>query len=124
MVALNFSPLFVPQIEDGIKCQTIRVKPRTSPGEALQLYTGQRTKECRKIGDAICRDVSYVSLTEGGLVLDQRRFPMNMDEFARLDGFENYASMWKWFATRYQTTSFTGYVIRWRDLWLSRERKA
>jgi hypothetical protein len=53
-------------------------------------------------------------LTARGVTLgDKSRFPDDIDEFARLDGFKDYADMWTWFSTRYDTNSFTGYVIRW-----------
>ena len=114
MVAINFSAQFSGPVERGEKTQTIRRDRRCEPGAALQLYTGQRTKACRKLRDAVCRDVTYVGLTARGVTLGAvDRFPRDIDEFARLDGFENYAAMWKWFSERYETNSFTGFVIRW-----------
>lgn len=116
MVALNFSPEFAPLVEARKKTQTIRRSARARPGQRLQLYTGQRTKECRKLvdPDPVCQDVTYVGLTERGVTLgDKSRFPSDIDDFARLDGFESYAAMWKWFSERYETNSFTGYVTRW-----------
>lgn len=115
MVAINFSAQFAGPVERGEKRQTIRRgRQRCKAGDRLQLYMGQRTKLCRKLRDEICRDVTYVGLTERGVTLgDTSRFPRDIDEFARLDGFENYAEMWAWFSSRYKTNSFTGYVIRW-----------
>lgn len=114
MVAINFSAQFAGLVERGEKRQTIRRGKKCEPGDALQLYTGQRTKACRKLRDAVCRDVTYVGLTKRGVTLgDVRRFPRDVDEFARLDGFENYAAMWAWFSDRYKTNSFTGHIIRW-----------
>lgn len=115
MVAFNFSPEFVADIEAGRKTQTIRQTSRAAAGQAIQLYTGQRTKQCRKLGDAICIDSTYVGLTTTGVTLgDTSRFPGNRDDFARADGFADYAAMWKWFSERYETNSFTGYITRWR----------
>lgn len=114
MVAINFSAQFASRVESGEKRQTIRRGKKCNPGDALQLYTGQRTKACRKLRDAVCRDVTYVGLTARGVTLgDVRKFPRDIDEFARLDGFDDYAAMWKWFSEQYETNSFTGYVIRW-----------
>lgn len=114
MVAINFSEQFATRVERGEKRQTIRRTRKCEPGAALQLYTGQRTKKCRKLMDAVCRDVTYVGLTARGVTLgDVTRFPRDIDEFARLDGFESYAEMWKWFSERYDTNSFTGHIIRW-----------
>lgn len=115
MVAINFQAQFADAVATGEKMQTIRRTARCKPGDDLQLYTGQRTKECRKLRDATCIDVTYVGLTERGVSLGTvDRFPRDVDEFARLDGFFDYADMWKWFSEHYKTNSFTGYVIRWR----------
>lgn len=114
MVAINFSERFAGLVERGEKRQTIRRGKKCEPGAALQLYTGQRTKACRKIGEAVCRDVTCVGLTARGVTLgDKSTFPSDIDDFARADGFTDYADMWKWFSERYETNSFTGYVIRW-----------
>lgn len=53
MVAYSFRPLFVPQIQAGLKRQTIRAHRRrhARPGEPVQIYTGMRTRHCRKIVD-------------------------------------------------------------------------
>jgi hypothetical protein len=114
MVAINFHrSLLMPSLPAG-RLQTIRQKARARAGQALQLYTGQRTKECRKLADAVCIDCTYVGLTARGVTFgDASRFPGDRDDFARADGFENYAAMWKWFSERYETHSFTGHVIRW-----------
>lgn len=114
MVAINFSAQFAGRVERGDKRQTIRRTRRCAAGDALQLYTGLRTKAARKLRDATCIDVTYVGLTERGVTLgDVERFPRDIDEFARLDGFSDYAAMWRWFSERYKTLSFTGYIIRW-----------
>jgi hypothetical protein len=115
MVAFNFQAQFVPEIESGRKTQTIRQKARAGEGDLLQLYTGQRTKACRKIADAICIDSMYIGMTARGITLgDKSRHPSNIDDFARADGFADYAAMWKWFSERYKTQSFTGYITRWQ----------
>lgn len=115
MVALNFQPQFADAVASGEKTQTIRRSARARPGQSLQLYTGQRTKACRKLADATCIDCTYVGLTARGVALgDASRFPGSIDDFARQDGFKDYADMWKWFSERYETGSFTGQIIRWR----------
>ena len=114
MVAINFSAQFADCVERGEKRQTIRRGKKCKPGDTLQLYTGMRTKACRKLRVAVCKDVTYVGLTKAGVSLgDVRKFPRDIDEFARLDGFKDYAEMWAWFSKCYETNSFTGYVIRW-----------
>lgn len=116
MVALNFSPQFAPLVAAGTKRQTIRQTRRAAPGDSLQLYTGQRTKDCHKLvtPDPICTISMYVGLTKRNVTLgDASKFPPSMDDFARADGFDDYDAMWKWFSERYTTNSFTGFVIGW-----------
>ena len=52
MVAYNFKAQFAPLVQAGQKLQTIRAlgkRRHARPGDALQLYTGMRTKGCRKL---------------------------------------------------------------------------
>lgn len=115
MVAINFSPQFADAVAAGRKTQTIRRSARVRAGQALQLYTGQRTPYCRKLADAVCVDCDYVVLTARGVTLgDTSRFPGDRDDFARADGFEDYAAMWAWFSARYEVHRFAGHIIRWR----------
>lgn len=123
MVAINFSPQFADVVAAGRKTQTIRQKARAGAGDALQLYTGQRTKNCRKLADAVCIDCTYVGLTSRFVTLgDVSRFPGDIDDFARADGFENYDAMWRWFSDKYDTASFTGHIIRWALVIPSQDR--
>jgi hypothetical protein len=117
MVVFNFSPQFIADVESGRKTQTIRQASRTAAGDAVQLYTGQRTKDCRKLGDAVCIDSTYIGMIANGITRgDVSRFPRDRDEFAKADGFADYAAMWKWFSERYETNSFAGYITRWRPI--------
>ena len=96
MVAYSFKRFFAPQIEAGIKRQTVRADRRrhARPGEALQLFTGMRTRHCRKIRpDAICTSIEPVSilivdgLIQTILVADRLLDDAEMEQFAREDGF-------------------------------------
>lgn len=116
MVALNFSPEFAGPVERREKKQTIRQTRRANVGDVLQLYTGQRTKSCRKLSaiDPVCVCVDYVAIRPDYLTVgDTRKHPRDRDEFARLDGFEDYQDMHRWFAERYGTDHFVGYLHRW-----------
>jgi hypothetical protein len=66
MVAYSFHKRFVSLIQSGIKRHTIRPhrKRHARPGEALQLYTGMRTKACMKIlaADPVCERLDEVRL--------------------------------------------------------------
>ncbi|MHA6684447.1 hypothetical protein [Mesorhizobium sp. A556] len=116
MAALNFSPEFAGPVERREKRQTIRQTRRAKVGNRIQLYTGQRTKDCRKLVevDPICTFVGYVAIRPESLtVSDVRQHPRDRDEFARLDGFKDYAAMVAWFQARYGQQSFIGYLHRW-----------
>ena len=70
MPALNFKAEFAPLVESGEKRQTIRKlrKDGRDPkvGDALYLYTGMRTKKCRKLGIAPCESVQPIEIDEYG----------------------------------------------------------
>ncbi len=99
MVAYSFKPFFVPQIEMGLKRQTIRSNRdrHARPGERVQLYQGMRTKHCRKIiADQICTAVVPVEILLSDLIdaivarvaIDGRPLLYHeIEHFARLDGF-------------------------------------
>ena len=102
MPALSFQKQFVSMIEDGTKHHTIRRK-RKSPikvGDALYLYTGMRTKQCRKIKDVHCSAISPVVIYPklGRVVLDGKM--LSLDDtlrFAVRDGFANQMDFFKFF---------------------------
>lgn len=57
MPAYNFKPQFIPLILSGSKFTTIRrirIRRPTVADDDLMLYTGMRTKSCRKIANAPC----------------------------------------------------------------------
>jgi hypothetical protein len=117
VVALNVSSQFAGMVEIGRKKQTIREKARAKPGDLLQLYVGQRTKACRRLGWAVCKDVIPVTLTPVGIAFDADKIrTWQADEIARLDGFADYYDMWKWFSDRYKVERFTGHIIQWDQI--------
>src|ERR1700721_2882466 len=104
MVAFNFQPQFVPLIVARTKTQTIRQRARAKPGDRLQLYTGQRTKACRKLldPDPICTLVDYVGIRPEYLTLgNAKKHAGDADAFAVRDGFEGYDDMVVWFVDVY-----------------------
>lgn len=66
MVAYNFKAQFADRVEDGSKRMTIRRRRRrpTRPGDALQHYTGMRTRKVRKLLDAVCTAVKPFDIEE------------------------------------------------------------
>ena len=125
MVAYSFQQMFRAPILAGTKRQTIRPDRKgcsrhAHPGDVMQLYTGMRTKYCRKIGDAICESVqsiriqisTYCLIQAPGLSLISA--PANLDKFARSDGFEDWAAMRAFWEKHHPGISvFSGNLIRW-----------
>lgn len=116
MVALNFQKQFAADVETGRKRQTIRENTKARAGCALQLYYGQRTKQCRKLKDAVCISAQRVTLMK---TLAQPQgtaavMGINLEEFAQADGFKTYADMWAFFEPRAnEEGEFHGYLVRW-----------
>ena len=108
---VNFS-VFIDKILSGEKRQTIR---RASPkwanvkaGDKLTLYTGLRTKQCRKLGEAVVESVGKVVFYRAGLIAVVTRYGENwltefwltedeVDELVRRDGFGDVHDFWKFF---------------------------
>ena len=128
MVAYSFKPYNADDVASGAKRQTIRAgSPRCKVGSALQLYTGQRTKKCRKLRDAVCTLVRRISISEGydsmeqivpgdwKIVLDGK-WDWASDKFshglARCDGFEDAYALCRWFEAEHGLP-FHGHVVNW-----------
>lgn len=123
MPALNFQKQFAADVESGKKCQTIRALRKDGrdpkPGERLFLYTGMRTKACRKLGEVECRAVDRVVIGPSGIGFEGPSFieplartSVGADIAAKEDGFENFAEMRAWFE-KVHGLPFDGLLIRW-----------
>ena len=116
MVAYNFQARFADAVASGAKRQTIRA-PRKSGhaivGQAVQLYTGLRTKGTRKLRDPdpLCVTSTYCAIREDGVTLGNHP-KVDLDEFARRDGFENFEAMKAWFRETHGLP-FIGQLIMW-----------
>ncbi len=117
MVAYNFQPRFAEAVANGDKRQTIRREGKrihAKRGDKVHLFTGMRTKNCRKLGEAICTYSSHVGLREG--VLSLGNYPhVTADQFAMLDGFAHYADMLDWFRDTHGLP-FLGRLICWEPI--------
>ena len=73
MPLLGFKQQFAPMVEARKKRQTIRAKREDGrnpkPGDTLYLYTGLRTKSCRKLGETVCRSVQEIVVDVKGINL-------------------------------------------------------
>lgn len=122
-MAYSFRPQFVAPIQAGTKAQTIRAdrKRHAREGEALQLYTGMRTRSCRLIGRAVCAGVQPITIDVRDrpvIVLPDRELrPLaGIDDFARLDGFEDWHAMRRFWEKHHPgSPMFSGVLITWRD---------
>lgn len=128
MPAYNFQKQFAPLVESGQKRQTIRAigkRRHARPGESLQLYTGQRTKACRKLisPDPECVSVQAVYMFK---IIERRRdshayqlyldgelvFWDEVQTIASADGFENSTEFFNFFEDAHGMP-FRGFLIKW-----------
>lgn len=138
MPAYSFLKQFAQPIVEGTKGGTIRptrgggkgprrvVGGHAWPGETLYLFTGMRTKYCRRIGDRPCLKSASISLHLGGHPRveihddDDRRFyagASDLDKFAVFDGFPDWAALREfWAETHRAVTIFDGWHVRWLPL--------
>lgn len=146
MVAYSFQRQFVTPIQVGLglqqtipgtvyvpKRQTIRAvgkRRHARPGETLQLYRGMRTRQCFKIGDARCVEAGEIELVFGArpsvLIRGETRAevvthfvssPDGLDDFARADGFADWAAMVAfWVEQHGPLREFFGVIVYWEPL--------
>lgn len=64
MTAFSFKPEFVGKILSGDKLSTIRSTKRCKVGDTMQIYTGLRTKKCKKIMEVKCCGVAPIIIRE------------------------------------------------------------
>ena len=130
MVAYSFKRRFIPLIQFGTKCQTIRAdrKRHARPGEVLQLYTGMRTPHCALIGLAVCDSITPIRIRlypDPGIMFDGRSItPLSgIDDFARDDGFKDWKDMRRFWQDEHpDKPMFSGMLIRWREFQMSKPR--
>lgn len=132
MVAYSFAPMFRQSVAMGVKTQTVRAtrSRHAKPGERVQLYTGMRTKYCRKLVDAdpVCTDITDIeivvtvghpefiaSITLGGRELSDDE----VEQFAIADGFTPgllHTARWQmgdFWLYKHGQCRFRGVVIKW-----------
>lgn len=122
---VNFS-VFIDKILSGEKRQTIRRASdkwaNVRAGDRLTLYTGLRTKECRKLGEAVVESITPIFLTPA----TRRawvRLPFglaglrddDLELIALMDGFPSLSRFWQFFGEKYGFETLEFYVIRWAD---------
>ncbi|WP_027367387.1 hypothetical protein [Desulfocurvibacter africanus] len=122
MVAYSFKSRFSEAVESGRKRQTIRAlgkRRHARQGEAVQLYTGMRTRYCRKLvtPDPVCvsslpiymdqdMDGRLVVVLAGSRVDD-------LEGLAKADGFHDAVEFREFFERNHELP-FEGRLIRWK----------
>jgi hypothetical protein len=121
MPSINFT-VFVDKVEQGIKRCSIRAGHRFKVGDTLYLYTGMRTKACRKLFITTCTSVTDILIdrvydeAEGDLegfdvYLGEEKLDWDeVNGLARRDGFDHGADMIAYFQPR---TPFDGQLVEW-----------
>lgn len=123
MPALNFKKQFAPRVEDGTKRQSIRAGNRFKVGDDVHLYTGMRTKACRRLRPVVkCASAekfeiritkagvkSYVSFRIGGKKYEDIH---RMRLLAQADGFSGLTDMLMFF-DKTHGLPFKGQLIKW-----------
>lgn len=116
MPALNFQKQFADKVERGEKRQTIRKKKKhpIKAGDKLYLYTGMRTKQCRKLGEEVCKKVYKFGIdSDEEVYFDECvLIGIEKEQLAKDDGFECAADMIDWFKNTHGLPFF-GQVILW-----------
>ena len=116
MPMYNFQKQFVPAVESGEKRQTIRARRKNRPqvGQTAYLYTGARTKACRKLGEAEISFVAPVFILKDELAMGSAtiRDKNELQFIAKQDGFESWEAMRDWFKKTHGLP-FKGDLIRW-----------
>ena len=124
MPALNYQRRFAPLVKHEVKRSTLRPKRKRpiKPGEILYHFTGQRTKQCERLLESICKKTTPMRLKEKGAKKQQGRIlfwkpwiwltPYERQMLAMGDGFRDWPEMRDWFRDRYGLP-FEGVLIEW-----------
>jgi len=115
MVAFNFKEYFADDIIEGRKLSTIRSTMRCKVGDHMHLYTGQRTKNCRKLRDTICCGIAEIFIDEERVweIIGSigNIFPANLP-LHKQEGFINAEQFVNFFKENYGLP-YIGYLHAW-----------
>lgn len=106
MPQYDFQKRFAPAVKSREKRQTYRKKRknRPKPGQTAYLFFGLRTAYCERLGEEVIEEVIDVLLGGNGIIFYYGgdgeyvcNDPVELDEEAHADGFENWIEMRDWF---------------------------
>lgn len=116
MTVFSFKPEFVGKILAGEKQSTIRSTKRCEVGDTMQLYTGLRTKKCKKLMDAICIGVAPIKISKAEIwkigKTEGNVRPSSLF-FHEQEGFTNVQAMVDFFREEYGLP-YRGWIHAWR----------
>lgn len=114
----NFQARFAPLVESGAKPSTIRADRKDGrlpkPGDILTMFTGMRTKACRRLGKFKCVRVSRIEFY-GPVIRINKTHTLTSDEaeaLAAREGFGSSMAMREWFSETHGLP-FAGNLIEW-----------
>lgn len=120
MPALNFKKQFPELIEAGKKPFTLRAQRRDGrdivTGETIYMFTGMRTKACRKFATKPCLFHCAVIVRPAAVIIPQLfgydvLSKARLGKFVVLDGFANQEEFFKFHADKYDTRFL--HLIAW-----------
>lgn len=116
MPIISFKKQFEKNVKLRIKCQTIRKNGKRiyKKGDTLYLYTGLRTKGCKKLGEGIIKAVESIYIDNNLIVLDGEKLNnIQKYELAVADGFRDIYELTRWF-NEIHGLPFEGRLIKWQ----------
>ena len=125
MPSLNFKKENVPKVLSREKNCTIRPRGKRlyKKGDRLYLYVGLRTKGCRKLGEADCIKVDCIRIytdTKEVIVNGVALTLNQVDELAKMDGFDDRDAFFRFFKKQYRPDpeiGFDGQLVWWDPAW-------
>jgi hypothetical protein len=118
MTTFNFQPQFVVKIKSGEKQSTIRSTKRCDVGDTMQLYTGLRTKKCKKLMDVTCIGVAPILVSAKSvwkLGKTEGNVKPSVASLHEQEGFINAQAMVDFFREEYGLP-YRGWIHAWRRL--------
>jgi len=120
MPALNFKKRFARPVESGAKRHSIRAKRKDGRnphvGDRLYLYTGMRTKGCRKLGESVCKNVREIVIDWPRIILAGNHLSYDAAcKIVAADGFDSRAEFFDFFEKEHGLP-FWGLLIEWGPL--------
>lgn len=126
MPTLMFAPKFVAAVASGLKLQSIRDTARCQPGDLLSLRAWEgvayRSKQ-RVLREGICVSVEPIAIDVGeanlfnaawGLSIEVAGVVvLDLDGFARADGFDGEADMIRWYGG-VRKSPYEGWIHKWK----------